>query len=136
MSLQTNEVSICEFQAFKTLDCYTIHYQNCITYKVSVAVYNTNAFRILEYNIERVPADLVILRSKGLNLADFFYCVGLMAPHNNSFLTNYRWNSFSRGVEIAKFYTVTLQYTCTGTSKCPSCTCSKKILLVPGKYLG
>ena len=37
----------------------------------------TNAFRNLEYNIEKAPADLIILQSKGLNLADIFYCVGL-----------------------------------------------------------
>ena len=73
MSLQRSDVSICEFEAFITLDCYTIHYQNCNTYEVGVAVYKTNAFRNLEYNIEKAPADLIILQSKGLNLADISF---------------------------------------------------------------
>ena len=33
-SLQHRDVSICEFEA----DCYTIHYQNCNTNEVGVAV--------------------------------------------------------------------------------------------------
>ena len=48
MSLHNRDVSVCEFEAFKTLDCYTIHYQNCNTYEVGVAVYKTNAFHNLE----------------------------------------------------------------------------------------
>ena len=74
MSLQHSDVSICEFEAIKTLDCYTIHYQNCNTYDVGVAVYKIKAFCNLEYNIEKAPANLIILQSKGLNLADLFYC--------------------------------------------------------------
>ena len=74
---------LCEFEAFKTLDCYTIHKQNCNTYEVGVAVYKTQAFRNLEYNIEKVPADLIILHGKGLNLGDLLYCVGLRAPRKN-----------------------------------------------------
>ena len=72
-----NNVSMCEFGAFKTLDCYTIHYQNCNTHEVVVAVYKNNVFCNLEYNIEKEPADLIILQSKGLKLADIFHCVGL-----------------------------------------------------------
>ena len=59
-------------EAFKTLDCYTIHFRNCNTYEVGVAVYKTQAFRNMEYNIEKAPADLIILLSKGLNLGDLF----------------------------------------------------------------
>ena len=71
---------LCEFEAFKTLDCYTIHYQNCDTYEVGVAVDKSQAFRNMEYNIEIAPADLIILHGKGLNLVDLLYCVGLRAP--------------------------------------------------------
>ena len=78
MSLQHSDVSICEFEAFKTLDCYTIH-----MYEVGVAVYKTHSFHKLEYNIEKAPADSIILQSRGLNLADIFYCGGLRAPYNN-----------------------------------------------------
>ena len=77
---------ICEFEAFKTLDCYTIHYQNCNTHEVGVVVYKNNAFRNLEYNIEKAPADLIILQSKGLNLADTFHCVGLRVPRKYAHL--------------------------------------------------
>ena len=73
-------LTVCEFEAFKTLDCYTIHCQNCNTCGVGVTVYKTQAFCNLEYNIEKAPADLIILQSKGLNLGDLFYCVGLKAP--------------------------------------------------------
>ena len=54
-----------------TLDCYTIHYQNCNTYKVGVAVYKTQAFRNLEYNIGKAPADsqkIIILDTETSNL--------------------------------------------------------------------
>ena len=44
MSLQHSDVSIGEFEAFKTLDCYTIHYANCNTYEVGVAVYKNKCF--------------------------------------------------------------------------------------------
>ena len=44
ISLQHSDVSICEFEAFKTLDCYTIHYQNCNTHEVGVAVYKNKCF--------------------------------------------------------------------------------------------
>ena len=44
----------------------------------------TKAFRNLEYNIEKTPADLIILHGKSLKLADISYCVGLRAPRNKA----------------------------------------------------
>ena len=72
MSLHNRIVSNCEFEAFKTLYCYTIHYQN----------YKIKCFSQPGNNIEKAPLDLIILQSKGLNLADTFYCVVLRAPRN------------------------------------------------------
>ena len=83
MSLQNRDASVCEFEAFKTLDCYTIHYQNCNTYEVGVAVYKNKCFSQPGNNIEKAPADLIILQRKGLNLADTFYCVVLRATQLN-----------------------------------------------------
>ena len=60
-----------------------------IHYEIGVAVYKTQAFRNLEYNIEKAPADSIILQSKGLNLCDLFYCVGLRAPRKNKYLNHF-----------------------------------------------
>ena len=56
---------------------------NCNTYEVGVAVYKTQAFRNLEYKIEKASADLIILQNKGLHFVDLLYCVGLRALRKN-----------------------------------------------------
>ena len=54
---------------------------------MGVAVYKNKSFSQPGNNIEKAPADLIILHGKGLKFADIFYCVGLRAPRKNHILT-------------------------------------------------